>query len=89
MGAKYSVCQGKVPRLGTMLSCVVWFRTRFFFHWLVNYRSNKYLAMTVRHVPDMSKGHKFECETEVTCAKTAKNTANLVVSVGKDILIPF
>jgi len=23
------------------------------------YRSNKYLAMTVRHVPDMSKGHKF------------------------------
>jgi len=45
--------------------------------------------MTVRHVPDMSKGHKFECETEVTCAETAKNTASLVVNVGKDILIPF
>ena len=41
--------------------------------------------MTVRHVPDMSKGHKFECEIEVTCAKTAKNTASLVVNVGKDI----
>lgn len=55
MGTKYSLWQGKVPRLGMMLSCVVWCRTRLFFHWLVNYRSNKYLAMTVRHVPGMSK----------------------------------
>jgi hypothetical protein len=35
------------------------------------------------------RGHKFECETEVTFAKAAKNTASLVVNVGKDILIPF
>jgi hypothetical protein len=45
--------------------------------------------MTVRHFPDMSKGHKFECETEVTCAKTAKNTVSLVVNVGKDIVVPL
>jgi len=42
--------------------------------------------MPVRHVPDLSKGHKFECETEVTCAKTAKNTASLVVNGGKAFL---
>jgi hypothetical protein len=45
--------------------------------------------MTVLQVPDMSKGHKFECDPEVTCAKTAKNRASSVVNVGKDILIPF
>jgi hypothetical protein len=45
--------------------------------------------MTVRYVPNMSKGHKFECETEVTCAKTGKNTASLYLNVGKDIFIPF
>jgi hypothetical protein len=45
--------------------------------------------MTVLHVLDMSQGHKFECDPEVTCAKTARNTVSLVVNVGKAILVPF
>jgi hypothetical protein len=45
--------------------------------------------MTVLHVPDISQGHKFEYDPEVTCAETVTNSVCLVVNVGKDIIIPL